>query len=311
MSKPVPFLKPQLEGLRFKKHTIPLDILKDLSVFEEMIIQVAKWKFFEKFPERRRIPRGFTDEITLSLGQIGEGSAIANINLEVNSTQGHLIPPISQRCYEESRDSICDAINAAAKGECITHYLPHHFLRYFDRIGRSLQDNESIKFRPEDKLNPACLNRKTRRALVFASNVEKITDKIVIYGTLSRVDKKRKRFLIDLANDTRIEGSYSQEYEVEIFKAFEKYEQSFCVQIQGIGQFDSNKNLQKIESIADITLSPPNEITSRLDEFRTLHDGWFEGKGFALSYIGLEWLKIQFEKFYPKCFIQPYIYPTP
>jgi len=36
------FLRPELEGLRFQDHAIPLDFLKDLAVFEEFVISVAK-----------------------------------------------------------------------------------------------------------------------------------------------------------------------------------------------------------------------------------------------------------------------------
>ena len=41
MSESIPFLSPRLVGERFVGHAIPLELLKDLAVVEEMIIEVA------------------------------------------------------------------------------------------------------------------------------------------------------------------------------------------------------------------------------------------------------------------------------
>ena len=70
-----PFLQPHLTGSRFAGHSIPLEFLKDLAVLQEMIIEVAKWRFLQDNPGRRRCPRGFTEGIELKLTGIEEGCA--------------------------------------------------------------------------------------------------------------------------------------------------------------------------------------------------------------------------------------------
>ena len=80
-----PFLRPRLTGRRFEGHAIPLEFLKDLAVLEEMIVEVAKWRFLEKNPDRTRSPRGFTKGIELKLTGVEDGSAIAVISLVVAS----------------------------------------------------------------------------------------------------------------------------------------------------------------------------------------------------------------------------------
>lgn len=67
MSDAIAFLSPRLEGDRFNEHAIPLELLKDLAVLEEMVIEVAKWWYLQDHKDRRRTPRGFTDGIALSL----------------------------------------------------------------------------------------------------------------------------------------------------------------------------------------------------------------------------------------------------
>ena len=63
----IQFLKPKLVGARFQGHAIPLEVLKDLAVLEEMVIEVAKWQFIKDHPGRERAPR--SDQTTAGPGQ--------------------------------------------------------------------------------------------------------------------------------------------------------------------------------------------------------------------------------------------------
>lgn len=47
----------------------------------EMILEVAKWKYREDNPSRRRVPRGFSKGISLSLTGVEQGNAIPVISL--------------------------------------------------------------------------------------------------------------------------------------------------------------------------------------------------------------------------------------
>ena len=53
------------------------------------------------------------------------------------------------------------------------------------------------------------------------------------------------------------------------------------------------------------------DITARLDEFRSIEDGWLNGEGFSPSQVGLDWLSENFELHFPQELPQPYIFPTP
>ena len=61
------FLRLRLVGTRFDDHAIPLELLKDLAVLEEMVIEVAKLKFLAEHTDRQRSPHGFTKGIHLKL----------------------------------------------------------------------------------------------------------------------------------------------------------------------------------------------------------------------------------------------------
>jgi len=54
----------------------------------------------------------------------------------------------------------------------------------------------------------------------------------------------------------------------------------------------------------------PLDVAARLDEFRILKDGWFEGHGIALAPAGLDWLSAAFEQHFPENLRLPFLYPT-
>ena len=55
------------------------------------------------------------------------------------------------------------------------------------------------------------------------------------------------------------------------------------------------------------------DVRARLDELKSLRDGWLDGYGKAPSHMGMDWLADGFEKNYPNdpSLPKPYLYPTP
>lgn len=46
-----------------------------------MIVEVAKWRYLQEHPNRKRSPRGFTDDLSLKLTGIEAGSAVPQISV--------------------------------------------------------------------------------------------------------------------------------------------------------------------------------------------------------------------------------------
>jgi hypothetical protein len=76
------FLKPHLKGERFEGAAIPLEMLRDLALLEEMVTEVAKWVYLRQHPGRTRSPRGFTGGVEFRLTRVEDGSAIPVISLD-------------------------------------------------------------------------------------------------------------------------------------------------------------------------------------------------------------------------------------
>lgn len=309
MSDPSPFLSPRLDGERFKQHSIPLEVLKDLAVLEELVIEVAKWRFLEENSQRKRSPRGFTDGISLDLTGVGEGSAIPQIAI-LAATIG-MLPHNNIVYFEQARDRIIAAVDAAEHDEPITAHLPEYLLGYFDRIGRSLRDGEVMEFAPNDPARPARLNRETRRKLLLASpKVQEITDGVNLRGSIPGMQQERKTFDIHVLNGPTVSGNIPEPHHEKILEAFNGFKDGVRVLLKGVGRFNRTDKLQAIDSVEHISILDPNDVPARLDELRELKDGWLDGKGLAPSSVGLDWFAKSFEGNYPEELSLPFVYPT-
>jgi len=304
-----PFLRPRLTGDRFEGHTIPLEFLKDLAVLNEMIVEVAKWEFLKANPDRKRSPRGFTEGIELKLTGIDDGSAILVISLVVAATT--LFPPSSTTYFERAREAVVSAIRAAEQNQSITDYLPEKSLSYFDRMGRSLRDGESIEFTSPDCSTPARLTRETRRKLVLASSqVRELTEEYSVRGAVPEVDQEAMTFHIQLADGGKVRAPIAPQHLDTILEAFTSYKTRLRVLLQGIGRLDRNGRLLSFDSVEHVSILDPLDIPARLDELRLLKAGWLDGKGQAPSRKGLDWISEAFGAHYPEELPLPYLYPT-
>ena len=309
MSDTQPFLSPRLVGERFAGHTIPLEALKDFSALEEMIVNVAKWRYLQDHPGRKRSPRGFTKGVSLSLIAIDEGSAIAQIVLSVDPRSSFSTE--KQRYFEQARDCIIDAIHAADQGSSITRHLPEALLRYFDRIGRGLRDSEYIEFRSEDMAQPARLSKITRRRLIFASSkVQELAEEVALRGTIPEADQRKMVFKLEIIGGTQVPAPITNQHLDIVLEAFNGFQNGQRVLLQGIGRFKRTERLQGIKTVEHLSLLEANDISARIDELRMLKDGWLDGKGIAPSTPTLDWLAQRFETKYPELLPLPCLYPT-
>jgi hypothetical protein len=312
MTEIVEFLKPRLVGDRFRGHAIPLEVLKDLSVLEELIVEVAKWHYKQDNPKRKRIPKGFADEVSLKVTEIDEGSAIPKIVLAIAASSSSLFPVDHREYFEKARASILKAVDCAENLQPVTGLLSDNHLAYFDRIGRSLRDSESLELNYPNTNQPARLNKATRRYLTLAaSSTQGYTEEVRIRGRVVEADQEKEQFQLRLTDGARIPAPIQPEHLDTILDAFNAFKKGSRVVIEGVGRYDRRSGrLIKLESVEQISVLDDMDIGSRLEEFKLLKAGWLEGKGRAPKSEHLDWLTETFESSYPDDLPSPYLYPT-
>ena len=307
----VEFLRPHLHGKRFEGAVIPLEFLNDLAALDEMVFEVARWHFLETHPGRKRVPRGFTDGIELKLTRIEDGSSIPVICLTFALIALPGVPSQAQRCFELARESIVSTVGAAEQNKDVTKYLPEKYLAYFDKMGRSLREGESIDFTTPVHTTPARLTKDTRRKLLLASRVGELTDEVLLRGAISEADQDKMSFELQLVGGRKVPGPIPVQHLDTIVEGFAGYRQGARVLIKGVGKFDRQNKLICMESIGDVVLLDPLDIHARVDELRQLQTGWLDGDGQPLASAGLNWFVDSFDSNFPDELPLPYLYPTP
>ena len=298
------FLKPALNGQRFEKHSLPLELLKDFAVLQEMLVEVAKWEFRRSNPDRKRTPKNFATDIDLHLEQIEEGSAILKITL-VFAT---LFPSAHLQYFEQARADIVSSIDSADRGGTPT--LPPKLLNYFDRFGRGLRAGESISF--DYGSGTATLSPDTRKRLVRFAEIKEWTDEVTLRVRVPGANKLKGTFDVELSDGITFGARLENQFREEILQAFQNYGTGTdeYVVIQGIAVKDRDDRPKGFHLIEHVVQPDPLDISFRLDELANLDDGWYEGKGTAPKRDHLLELSKRFDTQFDASLPLPHIYPT-
>lgn len=300
------FLRPKLVGKRFAAHTVPLDLLKDFSAFEEMLLEMAKRNYFAEYPDRKRLPKGFGKNISINLTAVEEGSAILALMLTSHLATTSLVPSIEEIYFNQAKDAVIETIMLVEQGKEVL--LDPVLLRYFDRFGRSLRDDESIEFSlPEGK---ATFNQKTRKKLLEISKIKNWSEDLTLKGCVSAVDKNNQTFDLELMNSSKIKSNYLEQHQSVILEAFEGYENKALIEVKGVAILDRANSIKSFESFEQVTLLDPLDIEARLEVLSLLNNGWLNGKGKALDNAKAKLFSEYFYSFYNESLPLPYLYPT-
>ena len=307
----IELMHPRLVGERFRGGALPLDMLQDLAVLQEMVIEIAKWQYLQKFGDRQRVPRGFASKVELRLTALEDGSA--KLTLAAFLFASDLLPGMApERPYLESApQAILDTIHAATTGESITDKLPRRLLSYFNRFGRNLRAGEQIEFTAADHDTPVVYTSDIRRSLLTAAQAEQTTDEARVRAMVPEADQDKGTFTLMLLGERRIEAPLQDAHRDAILDAFRGFNDKQWVEVKGLARKDARGHIVSFEEIHHLDLLDPLDVGVQLDDLRRLESGWLNGKGEPPSAEGLDWLTQWFEDHYPSSLPLPYLYPTP
>lgn len=304
-----PFLKPRLTGDRFAGHTIPLEVLKDLAVLEELIPALARVGFLRDHPDRKNKPKGFTDGLELRLAGVEPGSAKPLIVLAVAVTT--LLPSDGQHYMRQAADELVKGLAEAEAGRSPTPYLPEDLLSYFDRFGRSLKDDEAVCFPGVAGASEVKFTPLLRRKLVLSTSKNKfITEEVSLRGTVPEADQDAMSFELQLDDGRKVPAPLAPQHVEDVIRAFAGYASGMRVSIDAVARYDRKEKLLSLDSVERLTVLDALDVPSRLDEFREMEDGWLDGEGKAPDPAGLDWLAESFLVYYPDRSRLPRCYPT-
>ncbi|WP_294228930.1 hypothetical protein [uncultured Chryseobacterium sp.] len=194
------FIAPRLVGSRFEDHTLPVNILEDFTALEDLLIEVAKGIYLTENPNRKRVPKGFSDGIYLKLVEIDEGSSIAKFAIASMIALNSTLPLENLNnftYFEKAKDRIISVVESVNNGNLPTE-VDYKLLSYFSKIGKNLLDDESIDFGYDyssKTSSKAILNKATRKKLLLSGEQKtEYIDNIKLFARIPEIDQKNNTF---------------------------------------------------------------------------------------------------------------------
>jgi len=295
MFREIDFLSPRFVGPRFSQHGIPLEILKDFAVFQEMIEDAARRLYLKDHLDRQKVPKGFFEGVTMVLKNIGEGSAVAELALRLPlAPEPGFFKSENEEYFEKARDAINDAIDAAEHNESPTA-VPAEVLSHFQRFCRFLREDEHIEFRPANPERPARLTRDSRKRLILAApEVKEYEEEVELIGQVAEGSHEKNIFTIKQRDGSLVTAPKDRMNNDVVTEAYRGFYEGRKVSVRGVGRYNRAGKLLRIETVDQITPIDPLDIEQRLLDLRELRDGWYDGRGVTLDAAGLDWLQESF-----------------
>ena len=302
---------PRYDGERFADHRLPIDLIEDLPVLKEMTVEMAKFLYRQKNPDRERIPKNFTSGISFELESLDEGSTIPKIVL-ICQLSG-MFPNPNVEYFEAAKEHIINVIQAAEDDSEINSFAPNNVLKQFSKFGRKLASDEFIEFNPKGERKAKYTRESRKKILQASSSTKEYTEDVYLRGYISELDLKNKTFHIELINGRRLTTQYSEEFEDILTKALSTFNKTSKQKIllESSVRFSKSDNILKIEETKNIIDLDVNDIPFRLEEIGNLKEGWFNGEGKEFDIKKLQELAFSFEDKFNGELPLPNVHPTP
>ena len=139
--------------------------------------------------------------------------------------------------------------------------------------------------------------------------------KIAIRGEVTELDRDGMTFKMQPIYGQKVSGPVPEQCYDAFVAAINGHKDAARVLIEGVvegaGKHITQDGPLALESVERVTLLHPLDFHARLDEFRNMQDGWYDGEdGKAPPHSGLDWLSEAFRHGYPDDIPLPYTYPT-
>lgn len=295
------FIKPKFNGPRFNEHSLPIDLARDLSAYQNLIIEVAKRLYLKDNPERQYTPKGFGSSFELHFDHVEEGSAIVPL---IALTSALSTEPNAHQYFDQARELVTECI--AAPLDKIPADFPLDLLNYFNRVGSSLREGEQMEL-PRGGGGTAILTPSRRKALVLAQS--KVYSKPVeLAGYIEAMDWGKNSFKLRVSDGSEAHVQFDEHFEsmARLHAGNPRHQ----VTVKCLASYDSSERLRSVDQVESISLQANYEIANKLESIASLKDGWFEGVGTVPNPAAMATLSKMLVQFYPKGIALPMIVPT-
>ncbi|HEX4422933.1 MAG TPA: hypothetical protein VH165_33685 [Kofleriaceae bacterium] len=274
------FLTLTFDGGRFASHTVPIDVLAELGTVQQLVTRLARYFYFERHPERHRVPRGFPEATRLYLAA-SEPNCFSAV-LERPYPWAWEGPASELSVFDEARELVIRALGDAQAGRTLPEGLPEQVVDSLTALGQRLNSDESLLIRSPsgdaqvriDQRSRRMLARITKRPLELEEGIE---------GEVEVMNDAARRFLLRLPSGEHVEIPFEIEHRARVLEAMQQRPLA-KLRAQGtlltVGKMRM-RTVEEIEIVDDERAPEIQKLWTRIDSFVQISDGWFDGEGLA------------------------------
>lgn len=307
----------RLSGKRFESKGLPVDSTSEVAALEDILRTLVKMFWLERFPHRKRIPKGFDQQITLNLTDIGPGSSVPILERQSEAVFDDLFS--EQEVVEDYQRAVklveqfIEGVSSAP--DLIPDEIRALPISKIRRFGQSLNRDEAIQvasttsrdwdtqilYTPE--IRNAVLIELTGAYTETATVDGKVTDFNVSTNSLTVADRHHGTAITIPYGDTPLNVN------------IEKSGQQFECRAEGIGEFTADGRLRKLISVATLDIIDITEdvraVQRTLEQLAKLRPGWVDGdEGEAISSRTIEVSQVLVEQVIETGAVTRNVYPT-
>ncbi|WP_156354141.1 hypothetical protein [Gordonia sp. HS-NH1] len=275
----------RLSGARFNAPGIPAESLVEISALEDILRSLVRLYWHDRYPTKKRMPKGYDDRIALRLVQkIGEGSCRATLEYDLGpGTIAFDEEDEVEEYYGRALNTVDDFISFALSDEgqipADMRRLPPNKVK---RLGQTLHTGDAIQVAPTDAVEWKGRPRYTQSARSHAIDslaVEtrkpatvkgQVIDFHVLSGKMTVRDREHKR---DITVPYR-----ESDVAVEIASA----RQLFECEAEGMGEFNADGRLTKLATVKTLKVVDVTEdaraARAAVEALADLGEGWLDGE---------------------------------
>jgi len=296
------FSTPTFKGERFRSHSLPLDVAQDLGAYERLILDLAKQLYLESNPQRQRVPNGFGKDFHLHIEKINEGSSKPVLSL----LGAGMFAVSTEYPYLMQAQEIVEECLAQ---EELPEKFPKHLLRYFNQLGKSLKEGESMGFEHNGVLVELTPEKRKRLMLALDKRYSKDIE-ITGYVNAPHFEKNPHFHLITEDYGTvycPMEGMLLRAIRDKKMAGFSRN----LLTLEVSASFDEKDQLRDILKVASHEIQENAQIVNRIETLYDLEEGWAGAGSKAFDEHHLGQVAHKLASTFPPDLPLPFIAPTP
>lgn len=302
------FAAPVLKGGRFDDHTIPVDVLPQLQVYQNLIRDLGIHLYYTR-TKRARLPQGFRESFQLKLKRVEEDCAVPVLALPEAEGVGN-IPDTGQMVsyYDDARNLVAAAIESLGANHELPDEFPEEMLVDLLKLGKYLGDDESLELRGPSRAQGPVYNAMTR--LLLEQRLARRSYKKVSHlsGTVVGFDWESSWFRLRTADGYYVDGRHTSSTGRALMKACAQKD-FMRVTLLGEVTFTPEHIPEKIRDLQDAKPwtgsdeASVGQVESRIRELEAWWNSTVPGR--AVMADELSWLqglliRLMVERFVPK-----------